>query len=339
VALFLSTEDVVALASDEVVLEAARAAVQADRNGHLIQPPRMDVEVENGFLRVMPAAVDSAMGVKVMTLAEEIGTRYLILLYGSRDGELRAALDADEITRLRTAATTVVAGEMLQREPPRRIGLVGSGFEAEGHLRLMTRVWPLEEVTVFSPNSARREAFAERLSTELGIEINAARACSTACGAGSTVVLATKSTKPVVTGSDFAPGTVVLSIGSTRPTLRELDRETLRRAGTLLVDDPAQVCNESGDIIDALSAGTLDEERIISMGEAARDPGRIRYAGDRDLLVFKSVGTAASDLALAGRLVDEAQRTARGREMGELARLKRFANAGVRASGPAKTAS
>jgi ornithine cyclodeaminase/alanine dehydrogenase-like protein (mu-crystallin family) len=338
-ALFLSTEDVLALASDEIVLSAARAAVRAERDGQVVQPPRMDVEVDNGFLRVMPAAVDSAMGVKVMTLAEEIGTRYLILLYGAEDGELRAALDADEITRLRTAATTVVAGDMLQSGPPRRIGLLGSGFEAEGHLRLMARVWPLEEVAVFSPNAARRTAFAERMSAALWIDVAAVESCAAACEGASTVVLTTKSREPVVAGGDFAPGAVVLSIGSTRPPLRELDRDTLLRAGTLLVDDPRQVTSESGDIIDALTSSALDAERIVSMGAAAADPSRIRREGERDLLVFKSVGTAVSDLALASRLVEEAERTDRGRDVGELARLKRFGNAAVRAtSGPASTA-
>lgn len=330
-ALFLSPRDILALASDDVVLAAARAAVEAERDGQVVQPPRMDVEVGNGFLRVMPAAVDSAMGLKVMTLAEEIGTRYLILLYDAATGELRATLDASEVTRLRTAATTIVAAGLLRPEPPRRLGLVGSGFEAEGHLLLMARTWPLEEARVFSPNHDRRNRFAERMSAAAGVEVTAVESCAAACEC-STVVLATKSTEPAVAGGDFAPGAVILSIGSTRPTLRELDRETLRRAGTLLVDDPRQVMSESGDIINALRSDALREERIVSMGTAAGDPRRVRLQPGRDLLVYKSVGTAVSDLALARRLVDEAERCGRGREVGELTELKRFANAAVRAT-------
>lgn len=331
-ALFLSSEDVVALAGDDVLLAAARSAVEAEREGQVVQPPRMDVEVENGFLRVMAAAVDSAMGVKVMTLAEEVGTRYLLLLYDARSGELRAALDADEVTRLRTAATTTVAGEMLHAEPPDRLALVGSGFEAEGHLRLMARAWPLRAARVFSPNAERRDGFAERMSVALGIEVSSAESSGAACIDVGTVVLATKSTEPVVAAEDLAPGAVVLSIGSTRPTLRELDSDTLERAGTVLVDDPVQVMRESGDVIEALRSGVLTEERIVSMGAAAADPGRVRRSADRDLLVFKSLGTAVSDLALARRLVEEAERTGRGAELGELARLKRFANTAVRAT-------
>lgn len=52
-------------------------------------------------------------------------------------------LDADEVTRLRTAATTALAATMLQPLPQTEIGLVGSGFEATGHLRAMARTWPL----------------------------------------------------------------------------------------------------------------------------------------------------------------------------------------------------
>jgi alanine dehydrogenase len=330
-ALFLSPRDVLALASDDVVLSAARAAVEAEREGQVVQPPRMDVEVGNGFLRLMPAAIDSAMGVKVMTLAEDVGTRYLILLYDADNGELRATLDAGEVTRLRTAATTIIAAGLLRSDPPRRLGLIGSGFEAEGHLLLMARTWPLEEVRVFSPNHERRSRFADRMSASVGVEVTPVDSCAAACECP-TVVLATKSTEPAVAGADFVPRAVVLSIGSTRPTLRELDRETLRRAGTLLVDDTQQVTTESGDIIDALRSGALEEERIVSMGSASGDPSRVRRESERDLLVFKSVGTAVSDLALARRLVDEAERRGRGRDVGELAELKRFANAAVRAT-------
>ena len=322
--LVLSGEDVRAVASDEVIVAAARAAVEAERDALVVVPTRMDVPVGGGFLRVMPAAVADVMGLKVMTLTPELGNRYLILLYRVSDAQLVAMLDADEITRLRTAATTAVAGEILSPVRPRRLGIVGTGFEAEGHLRLLGRLWAPEAVVVYSRSAARREAFAARMAQELGISVTAASDCARAC-APQVTVLATKSTQPVVDGDDFPPGAVVLSIGSTRPDLRELDRATLARAGTLLVDDATQVPHESGDIIDALDSGALQRERIVSMAQAFGDPGLIGAGGDRDLLVFKSVGTAVQDLTLAREVVSAAAAHGIGREIGEVTRLKRFA--------------
>src|SRR5262245_42073600 len=70
--------------------------------------PRADVSSGHGFIRVMPAVLDEVIGVKVMTLAEGVGTRYLTLLYDAKSGELLALFDADELTRQRTAATTAL---------------------------------------------------------------------------------------------------------------------------------------------------------------------------------------------------------------------------------------
>ena len=120
-------------------MRAARAAVDAERRRRVVMPPRLDVDLPTGFLRVMPAAMGDVMGVKVMTLVKGLGNRYLLLLYSQPSGELLALLDADEITRLRTAATTALAGSMLAPEGTSQLGLLGSGFEAESHLRLLAQ--------------------------------------------------------------------------------------------------------------------------------------------------------------------------------------------------------
>ncbi len=333
--LHLDAADVRALATHEVTMAAAREALRAESAGEVVLPPRMDVDLPRGFLRVMPAAMGELMGLKVMTLVRGVGNRYLILLYRQDTGELAATLDADEVTRLRTAATTAVAGALLAPEGTSRLGVVGSGFEAEGHLRTLAACWPLEEVTVFSPTPARRHAFAEAMSAELGISVQPVSSASAAVSTAPVCVLATKSPEPVVNGTSFPRGAVVLSIGSTRPDLRELDRATLRRAGTLLVDDARQVAQESADIMDGLASGALREEHIVPMALAATQPHRVQPRDDRDLLVFKSVGTAVQDLALAGAVLRAAAERNLGRDLGELTQLKAT---GAPAGGPAAAA-
>jgi ornithine cyclodeaminase/alanine dehydrogenase-like protein (mu-crystallin family) len=66
--LFLDGDDVRALATHEVTMAAAEAAVTAERAGRTVVPPRLDVDLQRGFLRVMPAAFDDVMGRKVMSL-------------------------------------------------------------------------------------------------------------------------------------------------------------------------------------------------------------------------------------------------------------------------------
>jgi len=322
--LFLGGEDIAALATDGVIMGAARAAVAAERAGTTILPPRIDVDHAAGFLRVMPASVNGLIGMKVMTLTKGLGTRYLVLVYDSASGDLVAMLDADEITRLRTAATTALAGEMLAPGGATTLALIGSGFEAEGHLRVFASLWPLERVLVYSPSAERRSAFASRMSAELEIDVRSAESMVEAVASAPVSVLATKSAEPVVAGDAFPSGAVVLSIGSTRPDLRELDRGSMRRAAMLLADDANQVCQESGDIMDGLQSGALTRDRIVSMADVDGSPPP---TGDgRDLLAFKSVGTAVHDLSLAAALIELARERGCGRELGELTRLKPFAD-------------
>ncbi len=323
-AVLLTATDIGALATDVVALKAARAAVKSEATGRTRLPARIDVPSEHGFLRVMPAVMGDRMGVKVMTLAEGIGTRYLLALYEVATGELLALYDADELTRLRTAATTAVAAEAMVVDPPTSLAIVGSGFEAEGHLRMLAGCWPLDRVRVYSRRPENRSAFAAEMSAELGIAVDAAPSLADALAGQPVVVLATKNVEPVVNGELFAPGTVVLSIGSTRPELRELDTATMARSATLVVDDRAQVRAESGDIIAGFVAGLLSDDRVRTVAEL-HDVGLVPCSEHRDLQVFKSVGTALQDLALAEAIYGLAVAEGLGRELGAVASLKPFA--------------
>jgi ornithine cyclodeaminase/alanine dehydrogenase-like protein (mu-crystallin family) len=325
-ALYFDSRDIAAVATDDVTLRAAWLAVRAEQAGTTVLPSRLDVNLPRGFLRVMPAALDSVMGVKVMTLVRGVGNRYLLLLYEQESGELVAVFDASELTRLRTAAITAVAGQLLSKDANEELGLVGSGFEAEGHLRVFARMWPIRRVRVYSPSRERRETFARRLSEELAIEVQPVASSEEAVERAPVSVIATKSEVPVIDGGAFPTGGTVLSIGSTRPDLRELDAQAFARASVVLVDSPAQVAAESGDVLDAVTSGVLDLDLLVPMCEAVdRD---ITYAldGERDLRVFKSAGTALQDLALASEVLAAASETGIGRELGTLAELKLSAN-------------
>lgn len=309
------------LCTAQVAVDAAHLALTGQREGRYELPPRLDVNVATGFFRAMPAALGEYMGAKLMTLAHGVGNRYLLLLYRQDTGELVATLDASEITKLRTAATTFLAGSLLRPHGTSVLGLVGSGFEAEGHLRVFAELWPLEKVGVFSRSVERREAFAARLGADLGIEIEPVDSVAQVAATSPVTVLCTKATEPVVEGGSFAPGAVVLSIGSTRPDLRELDEATFARARAVLVDDPEQVLLESGDVAAAVAGRAISADSLVGM--AQWDASRACHDETRDLYVFKSVGTALQDLALGAVLFARARERGLGREIGDITELKR----------------
>jgi ornithine cyclodeaminase/alanine dehydrogenase len=309
--------------SSDLALRAMEVCFVAEADGKTKLPPRIDTPSGRGFLRVMPAVLDDVMGLKVMTLVRGSGTRYLVMLYEVASGALLALFDADELTRVRTAAVTALAGRAMVAAPPSTLGLIGTGFEAVGHLRMFAHLWPLRTVQVFSPNDERRARFAALMSTELGIDVVAAPSMEAALHEQPVVVLATKAEQPVIDGGALAPGCVVLSIGSTRLDLRELDQPALRRASVVVADDPQMVRLESADIAESIASGALDPERIVALS-AYRRGARPSGPAHGDLTIFKSVGTALQDLALARMLYRDDATRAGAHVLEELTRLKPF---------------
>lgn len=324
--IYLGAEELERRLGPDLALAAMETAFATEARGATNLPARIDARSGHGFIRVMPAVLDDIMGVKVMTLAEGLGTRYLVLLYETRTGALLALLDADELTRHRTAATTALAARFLCPGPVKRLGLIGSGFEASGQLRALAALWPLEHVDVFSPTESRRTKFASTMSRELSVEIEPVTDARKAVRGHEVVALATKSASPVLEGTEIDADATVLSIGSTRLDLRELDRATFARAACVVGDDPAQLELESGDIADAITADVLERAHLVSLAALVTGAARPARNGARDLLVFKSVGTALQDLALARLLYEDACRNGYGTELGELSQLKAFAS-------------
>jgi len=142
-------------------------------------------------------------------------------------------------------------------------------------------------------------------------------------GSSGVVVLATKSETPVLDGSALNPNAIVLSIGSTRPVLRELDERSMKRTRTLVVDSINQVLAESGDIQTAIENGWLDPSQMIPLADlVAGSMTMPQLDTARDISTFKSVGTALQDLALARTLYLTTPDHLELTNLGELAGLK-----------------
>jgi alanine dehydrogenase len=315
--------------SNQDGLNAMQECFAAEASGKTKLPHRIDTPSGHGFIRVMPAVFDDVMGLKVMTLVEGVGNRYMVLLFQCDTGALLAMFDADELTRIRTAATTALAGTKMCAPPPERIGLIGTGYEAVGHLRMMAHLWPLRTVNAYSPNAERRERFAAQMSDELKIDVKAVATSREALAGMPCVVLATKSKQPVINGADFAPGTVVLSIGSTRLDLRELDDHTLTRAAVVVVDDVGAVIAESADIASNLKNANLLHDHLLPLSALVAGKPLPKTSSVRDLLVLKTVGTALQDLAMARAVYRDPAMQARAQDIGNLLTLKGFANKAV----------
>lgn len=232
---------------------------------------------------------------------------FVILLFSTTDGRPLASFEAAAITRLRTAACSVIASRYLARPESRRLALFGLGTQGREHAMQMALAFPLEEIRVCDPFSS--DEAARGLQEACGVAVRRCTAAGALDGAD-IVVTASRSRTPLSSGDQISSGTFIAAVGSSLPDTRELDDATLARTSMMAVDWKPQTVVEAGDIVLAdpacLPASKLVELADLVTGKAS---GR-REAGE--VTIYKAVGVGLQDVAIAGlawqRAVDLYQR-------------------------------
>jgi ornithine cyclodeaminase/alanine dehydrogenase-like protein (mu-crystallin family) len=270
-------------------------------------PQRSHLDVPGGELLLMPAHGAAGLGVKLVTLAPGNPGRGLPFIHGvyvlfDRDGLVpEAVLDGTALTAIRTAAVSALATDRLARADASRLVVFGAGAQARVHALAMRAVRPIEHVAVVGRTPERAAALVEELRAEgLDAEVAGPEAVADA----DVVCTCTPSATPLFDGAMLADGAHVNAIGAYRADLRELDDATLARAARVVVETRAAALKEAGDIVQAVAAGAIAAAELVEL-RAVLDGTRGRGA-DGDVTVFKSVGLALEDLAVARAALAEA---------------------------------
>ena len=124
----------------------------------------------------------------------------------------------------------------------------------------------------------------------------------------------TTSRDPVVRGEWLRPGTLVCAVGANSPGARELDNVVLERASFVCCDLLKQARIESADLIEPVERGVLDWLEVHELHEVVAGELSGRQAPD-DIVVFKSNGIAAWDVAAAAAVFERAREQNVGREL------------------------
>ena len=297
--MYITEQEVRAVLNYQSLIPAIRQALIHYSSGLVDQPARTILRAGNaegflnGWFAVMPVIAGDVMGVKTVTFfpgnaEHSLHTHMAVIeLLRRSTGEPLAIMDGRLITEMRTAAVSAVVLATLA--PPRAssLGILGSGIQARSHIKAFKMVRNFKDIRIWS----RTSAHAQRLAEQAG-----ARAVPIEEAANADVVLiVTASPVPVLEGRWLAPHALVLAVGATGASLRELDDEAMLNS-FVVAESRSAVERESGDVM--LSGAKVEAEigEILSGSVAAPNGRRI---------VFKSVGMAIEDL-VAARLVWQA---------------------------------
>jgi alanine dehydrogenase len=301
VTVYLTEEQVGELLSPAEAVAAIEACFLRMARGAVENRPRYRLGLEGGALAVM-AAADLELGlagVKAYAAFRE-GARFAVLLFRADAPELVAVIDADKLGQLRTGAASGVAAKYLARGGASSLGVIGCGWQAESQVACIRVAVPgIERVVAYCRTESRLREFCERYGAEPGASHRDPAECDV-------VVTVTGSPDPVLRGEWLQPGALVCAVGANDGRRRELDNVVLERASFVCCDSIDDARFESADLIEPIDVGVLDWLEVHELQEvvAGETPGR---GHDDDIVVFKSNGLAAWDVAAAAAVVERAR--------------------------------
>ena len=291
-------------------IEAMKTAFVQLSNGEAIIPTRLSTDVpdKNATSLVMPAySLDSPYyTVKVVSVNYSNPQKGLPLLHSSvqvfdaSKGNIVATLDGESVTAIRTGAVSGLATGMLAKKDAKVGAVFGTGVQAKSQVEAILAVKNLEKILVFSRTKESAKLFCNLIYDTFGIKASTGNTDS--LKEADVICTATPSKKPLFDHGDLNPGVHINAIGSFKPHMQEIPVETVINSKVIV--DKRETCTvEAGDLIIPVEEGVWSFDlvhgelgQVISGEVSGRD-------SEDEITLFKSVGNAIQDLALANMIM------------------------------------
>jgi alanine dehydrogenase len=313
---YLTDDEVASLVGIEELLDAVAEGFRALSMEEVVMPmrSRFHVEKEAGDILLMPCLAPSldVFSLKVVSvfprnLERGIPTlNAVVVILDPSTGVPKIVADGKALTGLRTAAASALSIIHLAKKDASRLGLIGCGQQGRWQLQVCQKVMKPEKVQVYDIDGARARSFVAEMTRRLGIDIYTADSAERLARTCDVIITATTSRTPVVMKEWVSPGTHISAIGAYTPEMAEIDPR-LVAASKVVVDQMEAAMGEAGDIIQAVKGGLMSWSDIYGeIGEIIAGKKRGRVA-DEEITIFKTVGTAVQDAAVASILLSKVE--------------------------------
>lgn len=311
--LYLTETDVKQLLTMEMALDGVEAGLRKMALEEAFNNPRSRCQTDHVMLHVLPAAAKTlgVIGFKAYTTTAS-GTRFHLTLYDAKSGEMIALMQADFLGQMRTGAASGIATKHLARADATRVGICGTGRQARTQALALSKVRKLAKVVVWSPNEAKRRAFAAEMAEACQVEVTPVASAEEAVRQQDIVVTATSAREPFVKGEWLSPGQHLNIVGSNFLAKAEVDVEVVRRASLICIDSKDQGKLEAGDLAAALDQRIIEwyDVQELSRIVAGRVAGR---STPEDITLFKSLGIGLEDISVGMRVYAKAKEAGLGK--------------------------
>jgi ornithine cyclodeaminase/alanine dehydrogenase-like protein (mu-crystallin family) len=320
--LLLSHDEVAALLPMAECVALMQEALVSLAGGLFHQPLRTIVRPPGaaGVMGLMPSyssGARPAFGLKAICVFPGNAARGkdshqgAVMLFSAESGELLAVVNASAVTAVRTAAVSGVATRALAREDAGDLAVIGAGVQARAHVEALSHVRRIRRCRVASRGVESARRLAVELAGKYAFQVEAVETVEAALRGADLIVTATNSAEACVRREWVSAGAHLNAVGACTPNARELDAATVA-ASSLFVDRVESATNEAGDYLLALRDGAIKPGHIrAELGEVLNGtkPGR---TSEDQITLFKSLGLAAEDLAVAEYLYSKCKETGAG---------------------------
>ncbi|ATF31361.1 ornithine cyclodeaminase family protein [Staphylococcus simulans] len=227
-------------------------------------------------------------------------TQAQIVITNLKNGETKAMLDGSYLTRLRTGALSGIATKYMSREDATTLGMIGTGGMAYEQFLGNIEVRPIDTVLLYNRTTEKAQDFKTRILKDYpDLNVQVLEDVSKLVKQADIINCQTPSTQPVFNAEDVQPGTHINGIGSYQPDMKELDANIFTQAESVVVDDLEGAKEESGELIEANENKTFTFEEINDELKTLSQQGTLYRKNNDAITVFKCVGAAYFDLAVA----------------------------------------
>lgn len=222
----------------------------------------------------------------------------VIMLFDPGTGKATCAVDAEEVTAIRTAAASAVATDALARSDAKTLAILGTGEQAWQHAAAMMHVRHIDEIHIWGRNQDAAATLAKRVGAELNVHCLAASSVEQVCKDADIICTTTSADRLLLLAEHVAPGTHINAVGSSRAGPVEIDPRFVAQA--LFVPDHRDgVIAQGAEFIEPKQQGLADETELgPEIGEilSGTKSGRV---DDAQVTVYKSLGSIVQDIAAA----------------------------------------
>ena len=305
--LYLKNTPINKILSMNEMIEAIEQALKEMARGRGFDLPRRRIHHPNRMIfGLLAGSVGGAMGAYLQTDLDRRVHHETVILYSVETGEPLILFQGCSINEFRTAAAGGIGAKHLARATASRVAVLGSAVHAATQLKAVSAVRTLTRARVYSPTPAHRLAFAEALTRELRVPVEAAASAQEAVADADVVIAATDSQTPIFDGRWLKEGTHITSIANGDKTRRrqEIDETTLRRAHPIFITSKETVCVNESDIFRAARDGVISWDRVheISSLLLGTVSGR---TSENQITLFKLQGTGIMDVAVGLRAYEK----------------------------------